>query len=80
MGDLERVIESVSTIINLLIAGDVIPWWGFVIDGILVKGHRISINNQKFCDNRGCNIRLEICDMWEIGQGRYNQSQQAYIL
>ena len=34
--------------------------WEFVIYGRLGKGDIRSLNNQKFCDNRGWEIRLEI--------------------
>ena len=53
MRDWERVIEAVSTIINVVITGDGMLGWEFVIYGRLGKGDIISLNNQQFFDNKG---------------------------
>ena len=68
MGYWTRVIGSVSTIRNFVITGDEILVWNFMIDGRLGKGDRSSLNHQKYCDNRICNIGICFCERWEIGK------------
>ena len=63
MGDWSRLIELVPTIINLVVTGDGRLGWVFLVDGVLGKGDRSSINNHKFSDHRGWKIGMGICDV-----------------